>query len=182
MIGWTVWITGLPGSGKSTIALSLKRRLEDMDVKVYVLSIDVLRRVATPKPKYNEEEREVVYGALAFTAYVLTLNGVNVIIDATGNRRRYREKARNLIEGFFEIYVKCPLEVCMERERSRVDLHGAPRKIYDKAKSGGSRTVPGVGVAYEEPINPEVTVESNLLSPQESAERIVKNLKDKGLI
>lgn len=180
--GWAVWVTGLPGSGKSTLAYALKERLEASGLRVYVLSIDELRRTATPRPSYSEEEREIVYGALAYTAYALTVNGVNVIIDATGNRRRFREKARKLIERFIEVYVKCPLELCVGRERSRVKLRGAPRGIYDKAEKGESRTVPGMGAAYEEPLNPDVTVESNRLSPEEEVERVIKTLKEKGFI
>jgi len=180
--GWAVWVTGLPGSGKSTLAYALKKKLKALGLKVYVLSIDGLRRTATPRPSYSEEEREIVYGALAYTAYALTVNGVNVIIDATGNRRRFREKARKLIKRFLEVYVKCPLELCVERERSRVTLRGAPKGIYEKAKRGESRTVPGMGAVYEEPLNPEVTVESNQVSPEEGVERVVKTLKEKNFI
>ena len=182
MFGWAVWVTGLPGSGKSTIAYALKGKLEDMGVTAYVLSMDELRRIATPNPRYSEEEREIVYGALAYAAYALTLNGVNVIIDATGNMRKFRDKARNLIRDFLEVYVKCPLKVCVERERSRVELHGAPWRIYDKADRRESSTVPGIGAAYEEPPNPEAVVESEQLSPEGSADRVIKTLKDSALI
>jgi len=172
--GWCVWITGLPGSGKSTIANYLIKKLAKNKIKAQILSIDSLRKVATPKPSYTEEEREIVYGILVFIAKLLTKNGINVIIDATGNLRKFRDKARKSIKNFMEVYVKCPLEVCIKRESKRNKTFGAPKNIYEKAFSGKSSTVPGLGAPYEEPLNPEVIVESNKLSPNECAEMIFK--------
>ncbi|MGC8960832.1 MAG: adenylyl-sulfate kinase [Candidatus Bathyarchaeia archaeon] len=178
-MAWTVWITGLPGSGKSTIAEALSEILRREGVKFDVLRMDELRRVVTPNPTYSEEEREIVYAALTYTALALNRNGVNVVIDATGNRRRYREKARNLIPAFMEAYVKCPIELCMKREGSRRRRWGAPEAIYDKGFRGVSGTVPGLGVPYEEPLNPEVTVDSSRLKPSESAQVIYKAMREK---
>lgn len=178
--GWCVWVTGLPGSGKTTIAKELSRALEEEGVRVQVVSSDMLRKVMTPSPKYTEEEREMVYGALVFAAKLLTENGVNVIIDATGNRQRYRELARREIQGFMEAYVKCPLEVCIKRESRRTNDEYAPRGVYRKAFAGESKTVPGIGVPYEEPLSPEVVVASDKLSPKECAERIMQAIRRKG--
>ncbi|MEM3507053.1 MAG: adenylyl-sulfate kinase [Candidatus Bathyarchaeia archaeon] len=172
--GWCAWITGLPGSGKSTIANYLIEKLNKNNIKVQLLSIDSLRKVATPKPSYTDEEREIVYGILVFIAKILTENGINVVIDATGNLRKFRDNARINIEKFIEVYVKCPLEICIERESKRVKTFGAPKNIYKKALSKESLTVPGLGAPYEEPLNPEVIVESNRLSPNECAEIIFK--------
>ena len=140
-MGWCIWITGLPGSGKSTIARKLKQKLDYLNVKSYIISSDALRKIATPKPKYTEEEREIIYGALVYAAKVLVENGINVIIDATGNRRRYREKARNTINRFMEVYLKCPLSICIERERKRLETYMAPRRIYEKAFTGESKKI-----------------------------------------
>lgn len=173
--GWCVWITGLPGSGKSTVAHLLAEKLKSMNIHAYVLSSDALRKVITPNPKYTEEERDIVYGALVYIAKILTDNGVNVIIDATGNRRRYRDQARREIQKFMEAYLRCPLEVCIEREAKRgMDAYGAPKEIYAKALKGESKTVPGLGAPYEEPENPDVTVDSDKLSPEECVERILR--------
>ncbi len=177
MNGWAIWVTGLPGSGKSTITAALELGLRAKNVSFQLLSIDMLRKIVTPTPTYSENERDIVYGSLVFTAYLLTLNGINVIIDATGNRRRYREQARHLIKRFSEVYVKCPLDLCMERERKRKKKHGAPKKIYEKGLMKLSVTVPGLGVPYEEPINPEVIIESNLITPENASKKIIQMLK-----
>lgn len=185
-IGWCVWITGLPGSGKSTIAHLLVNKLKLMGIHAQIISSDALRKIITPNPQYNEEERDIVYGALVYIAKLLTDNGVNVIIDATGNRRKYRDHARQVISRFMEVYVKCPLKVCIEREKKRgIDFYGAPKDIYAKAFKGESKTVPGLGVPYEEPLNPEIIVETDKLSPEECVEKIlgiiVKNLERSSL-
>jgi len=134
----------------------------------------MVREVLTPQPRYSEEERNIVYGTLVFVAKLLTQNNVNVIIDATGNRRRYRDAARRSIRRFAEVYLKCPLEVCMRREARRKRRFGAPSKIYLKGKTGASKTVPGLGAPYEEPFSPELTLDASQLGPVECARRIVE--------
>ncbi|MBS7247506.1 MAG: adenylyl-sulfate kinase [Candidatus Jordarchaeales archaeon] len=178
-MAWTVWLFGLPGSGKSTIARELQGLLAERDIKSQILSTDLLRKVVTPNPTYSEEEREIVYGVLVFIARLLNDNGINVIIDATANRKAYREKGRKEIENILFVYVKCPLEVCMRREATRKETYGAPRKIYEKGLSGESRTVPGLGVPFEEPENPDVIVESDKLSPKECALKIFNNIMNR---
>jgi len=179
--GWCVWVTGLPGSGKSSIAQALLSKLNEHGIQAQILSSDMLRRVVTPAPRYTEEERDMVYGAILFAAKLLTQNGVNVIIDATANRRRYRDQARKEIPRFMEAYLRCPMEVCVQRESRRREEGAfyAPRDIYKKAFTGESATVPGAGVPYEEPLNPEVTVDSDKLSPEQSAQKIYEALKER---
>lgn len=92
--GWCVWTTVFPGRGKSTIAHWLLRMLKKQVIRAQIVSSDMLIKVVTPKPTYSEEERDMVYKAIVFVSKLLTQNGVNVIIDATGNRRRYRDEAR----------------------------------------------------------------------------------------
>ncbi len=166
-----VWITGLPGSGKSTIAQMIKDRHPDW----VVLRMDELRKVVTPEPTYSESEREIVYRCLVYTAKLLTELGHNVLIDATGNMRRWRDLARDLIPDFAEVYLRCSSKECSIREAKRKQTYGAPKDIYDKAKAGWP--VPGVNVPYEEPVNPEVTVNTEEVSPEEAVEAIEKALK-----
>jgi adenylylsulfate kinase len=171
--GWCVWVTGLPGSGKSVVSKALLNLLEKEGIHAQLLSSDSLRRVMTPKPKYNLDERDAVYATLVYVAKLLTKNGVNVVIDATGNLRRYRENARAQIPKFIEAYLECPLEICMRRESKRTETHLAPKKIYEKALKGKAPTVPGIGQPYEEPLNPEVRVDAARLSPEECAKKIM---------
>jgi adenylylsulfate kinase len=156
----------------------LLEKLKFFDVHAQIVSVDMIRRYATPHPTYSEEERAIVYGALVFTAKMLTENGVNVIIDATGNRRSFREQARQSMPRFMEAYLECPLEVCMRRETKRKTTHLAPPDIYRKAKEGETSTVPGVGVPYEKPQDPRVKVDSWRLSAEECAEKILNAIEE----
>lgn len=170
--GWCIWITGLPGCGKSTIAEALLKKLEEKGIHAQLLSSDMLRKVVTPKPTYSQEERDIVYATIVFVAKLLTQNNVNIVIDATGNLRHYRDQARKEIPKFIEAYVQCPLEICIERETKRKDTHHAPKRIYKRAHEGKAPTVPGLGAPYEPPLHPEVTVDSSKLSPEECAQKI----------
>ncbi len=175
---WCVWVTGLPGSGKSVVANALREELQRHNIEAQILSSDALRKAVTPEPTYTEEERDMFYNALVLVAQHLTENGINVIIDATGNRRRYRQIARRKIRHFIEAYLKCPLEVCMEREAKRGKRFQAPKDIYKRAARGEAPTVPGLGAPYEEPIHPHVIVDSEKLSPEECAQDIYKKLAE----
>ena len=168
---WVIWITGLPGSGKSTVALAVKEKFPD----AVILNMDKLRKIVTPQPTYSDEEREYVYRAIVFTAKTLYELGHNVIIDATGNKKSWRELARKLIPDFFEVYLKCPIELCMEREKTRVDTHSAPTRIYEKGKKGSP--VPGINIPYEESDKPEIIINTEKEPPDMAAEKIVKMLK-----
>jgi len=179
-MSFCLWLTGLPGSGKSTILNELSQMLSESGIEAVTLSLDRLRKVITPEPKYTDEERALVYRSLVLMAQLLIEQGEkNVIIDATGNRREFRHLARGLIQEFAEIYVKCPLEICMAREGAR---RGQPvqEELYRKATEGKLRgELPGISAPYEEPENPEVLVASDLLSPHESANRIMAYVKSR---
>jgi len=164
---WAIWITGLPGSGKSVIAEKVRAIL-----KVQVLELDEIRKFITPKPSYSDDERDIVYASLVYMAKLLVTSGIPVIIDATANRRRYRDRARAAIRNFAEVYVKCSLDTCMERERDRKAKY-APSGIYKKSNKDGA-TVPGVNVPYEEPLNPEVVVDSEQMDLKACAEKVVE--------
>lgn len=107
--GFAIWVTGLPASGKSTLVSSLKAQLADRGIDAAVLESDVLRRIFTPHPRYDEDERDTFYRQMIFVGELLTQHGVPVIFDATANRRRYRDEARRKIPRFLEVYVDCPL-------------------------------------------------------------------------
>jgi adenylylsulfate kinase len=158
MRGFAIWITGLPGSGKSTFADELKKTHPEF----VVLRMDEFRKTVTPEPTYSESEREIVYRAIVYVAGKLTELGHNVVIDATGNLRRWREFARRVIPRFAEVYLKCPIELCVRREQQRLETHEAPKDIYKKGASGWP--VPGMAAPYEEPLSPEVVIDTGKTS------------------
>ena len=175
---FAIWITGLPGSGKSVISDALKDILNNHKIRTQILRTDELRRIMTPQPKYTDEERGIVYNMLVYVGELLTTNGINVIFDATGNKRRFRTNARNRIKKFMEVYLNCPLDICMKRESSRKKLFGAPKQIYEGAMKGAATTVPGLQVPYEESINPELTLDTNELTPDECAKIIFEKASE----
>ena len=166
----------MPGSGKSVVSEALFKLLNKRGIRSQLLSSDALRKVVTPRPTYSLEERDMVYSTLVYVARLLTQNGVNAIIDATGNLRRYRENAREHIPKFVEVYLKCPLRVCMEREAKRGKTYRAPNQIYARALEGEASTVPGVGQPYEPPLDPEITLDTVKLAPEECAQTIMQKI------
>lgn len=162
MSGLVLWITGLPGSGKSTIADGIKESYPDF----IILRMDELRRIVTPQPSYSEDEREIVYRAIVYMAKMLSKLNHNVIIDATANRRIWRDFARQHIPCYAEIYLKCSLDICRDREIGRTETYSAPKDIYKKGLEGSP--VPGITVPYEEPLNPELIIETDRVSAEES--------------
>jgi len=158
-MGWAIWITGLPGSGKTALAQGVAAALHKRGLPVKVLELDEIRRVVTPEPAYSDAERDIVYRALAYMAKLVTEAGAPVIIDATAPRRVWRDLARRLIPAFAEVQLLCPIEVCREREQHRQAGH-APPAIYARAGQPGA-TVPGVNVPYEEALHPELVLRTH---------------------
>jgi len=170
---FAIWLTGLPASGKSTLARELNGLLVKAGLTLEVLESDTLRRVLTPSPTYAPAERDLFYRALAFYGSRLIAHGVPVIFDATANRREYRDLARQLIPNFVEVAVVCPLEVCQQRDQ---------KGTYRKGKAGKTSTVPGLQEPYEAPLKPEVLVDTTLLSAALAAEQIIKSLHKRGYV
>lgn len=186
MSGWAVWITGLPGSGKTERAKEVLRKLGQQNVKVEYLRMDAIRKILTPKRKYTKEERDHAYRALVLIGKFLTEHGVNVIIDATGHRKVWRELARELIPNFAEVYVKCPLETCVERESERKDnlvVSNLYKKAMERLKTGkkvrGVGQIIGIDVPFEESERPELMIDSHKLSIKESSEKIFQMINHK---
>ena len=172
-MAFIIWFTGLPSAGKTTLGKLLTDYLRGNGVDVEWLDSDELRRVLTPNPKYTAEERDWFYNVLVWLAYRFYRHGVTVVISATGNKREYREKLRNMVDNFVEVYLKCDLKVCIER-----DVKG----VYKLGLTGKSKTVPGLGVAYEEPEDPEIIIETDRYSVEESFNILIEKLRGMGLI
>jgi adenylylsulfate kinase len=162
--GWALWLTGLPAAGKTALARAMWRRLADLRVAVVILDSDELRPILTPTPIYSAAEREQFYGGLVDLAAVLARYGVNVLIAATGNRRAYRLAARDKLALFAEVWVRCPLAVCQARD---------PKGLYARAATGAIRGLPGVDAPYEPPEHPEVVVDTDRHSVDETVDQIL---------
>jgi adenylylsulfate kinase len=143
---FAVWLTGLSGSGKSAIARELVAKLHERGVDAAVLESDVLRTQLTPFANYDEPERDFFYGVLAALGKLVCDAGRPVLFDATANRRRYRDAARQAIVRFAEVHVDTPLEVCIARN---------PKGLYNDPSL---HALPGVQAAYEPPLLPELVV------------------------
>jgi adenylylsulfate kinase len=166
---FAVWITGLPASGKSTIAAKLVDQLLDRGVDAAVLESDELRKILTPHPRYDPDERDLFYRQMVYVGALLTQHGVPVIFDATANRRLHRCWARQQIPKFVEAYVDCPLAICIARD---------PKGIYRRAREGKAETVPGLQAAYEAPEKPEIILHGDRDAPEDEARRIITKLVD----
>jgi len=186
---WAIWLTGLPGSGKSSIARALFEKLanENSELMIVPLQMDQIRKQLVPKPKYTQEERDLVYKKLAEMTKEKVDQGICVIIDATANKKEYRDFARSQIPEFYEVYIKCNLETAIERESKRTD-HPAVARMYERAlkrlkgetveqDTGDLGQVIGIDVPYEDPENPELTIDSENTTPEEAAEQIIDLLK-----
>jgi protein-L-isoaspartate(D-aspartate) O-methyltransferase len=157
-MSWAVWITGLPGSGKSVIARAVAEQLRAEGHPVTLLEMDVVRRVLTPTPTYSDLERDAVYRAFVYIGACLVERGRPVIFDATAHRRAWRELARATIKNFAEVQLHCPLAVCRLREADR-PRGNAPVGIYARSAQAGAR-VPGVNVDYEFARAPELDIDT----------------------
>ena len=170
--GFAVWLTGLPASGKSTLAVHLADTLRQREIRVQVLDSDELREILTPQPTYSSEERQWFYKTLVYIGSLLTRHSVNVIIAGTAHRREYREEAGRVFERFIEIYVRCPLDVCIKRDS---------KGIYKEAMAGKASSVPGVQVLYEAPDSPDIVVDTQEKSAWECVGQIMDYLENKVL-
>jgi len=168
---FAVWITGLPASGKSTIAAALKARLAAQGVEVTVLESDELRKVFANQHGYGVEDRDSFYRQMAYMGGILLEHGVPVIFDATANRRVFRDRVRAEVPRFLEVYLDVPLATCMQRD---------PKGIYRSAANGDASNVPGLQEPYEPPQAPDLVVHG--ANPDSDARQIVEKLIEKGFL
>lgn len=169
--GFTIWFTGLPSSGKSTLAEALAKRLLQTGLKVECLDGDVIRSSLTSDLGFSREDRDRNIEIATFLAKILTRNGIVVITSFVSPYREKRLHARKEIGSFVEVYIKCPIEECMRR-----DVKG----LYKKALQGEIKDFTGISHPYEEPEHPEIVVETDKQSSQESVDAIMCGLKSLG--
>lgn len=169
--GFVVWMTGLPGSGKTTLAVILEEILErDFDrYVVEVLDGDEFRKGISRDLGLSKEDREEHARRVSFVAKLLAKNGVIGVVALISPYRKSREDAREVVgrDRFVEVYVKASLETCERRD---------PKGLYKKARSGEITNMTGIQDPYEEPLSPDITVETEAASAPDTAREIVNKL------
>lgn len=148
MSGVVVWLTGLPSSGKSTLAERTAEQLREQGRACCVLDGDAVRASLVPRPGYDDEARDDFYATLARLAALLAGQGLAVLVPATANRRLFRERARKLAPRYIEVHVATPATACMERDAKGLYAQSRQGKLTDD--------LPGAGAPYEPPREPDV--------------------------
>ena len=173
--GCTVWLTGLSGSGKSTVAHEVERRLMNRGTHSFVLDGDNIRNGLNGDLGFSEEDRRENIRRIGEVARLFTEAGMVVITAFISPFKGDRDRARNLFEigEFFEIFVRCPLELCESRD---------PKGLYAQARSGELRDFTGIDSPYENPENPELVLDTGTMSVKDCAEEIVGLLEKSGVI
>lgn len=169
--GFTVWLTGLPCSGKSTIATQLVEHLRANGRKVEVLDGDIVREHLSKGLGFSRTDRDTNVLRIGFVAQLLSRNGVAVVVAAVSPYASTRELVRQQIPGFVEVFVECPLEECERR-----DVKG----MYAKARAGSIGAFTGVDDPYEPPIRPDVTVRTREEAVDESLRKVLDKLAELG--
>ncbi len=171
--GFTIWFTGLSGSGKSTLSEVIEHHLKALGRNVEVLDGDIVRTHLSKGLGFSREDRDTNIKRIGFVCGLLTRNGVVCISAAIAPYREARDWARKEIGNFVEVYVKCPLEVCRQR-----DVKG----LYKLVDEGKIKNFTGVDDPYEEPVHPELIVETDKETVEESVARIFARLTQLGYL
>ena len=166
--GFTLWFTGLSGSGKTTISEIVERELRDRERPVEVLDGDIVRTNLSKGLSFSRDDRNVNVLRIGFVANLLTRNGVGVIVSAISPYKEARDQVRRRIVDFVEVFVDAPLEVCAER-----DVKG----LYKKAFAGEIEQFTGVSDPYEPPNAPDLILKTDEETPEESARRVIEKLE-----
>jgi adenylylsulfate kinase len=169
--GVVIWLTGLPGSGKTTIGRILASKLAENGVKVELFDGDEVRKQLSADLGFSKKDRELHAKRVVYVAKILSRNGINSIVTLISPYRSLRAFAREELGSFVEIYVKCSVDECIRRD---------PKGLYMKALSGEIRDLTGIQDPYEEPENPEIVVNTEFEKPEESANIILSKLNAMG--
>lgn len=167
--GLVLWFTGLSGSGKSTIAVEVEKQLYEQGYATYLLDGDNVRHGLNSNLGFSDEDREENLRRIREVAALFKDAGLITLVSFISPFRKSREEARKLIgeENFIEIYIKADIETCSKRD---------PKGLYEKALKGEIPEFTGISSPYEEPENPEILVDTRVLSIDESVAGIVEKI------
>ena len=171
--GVTIWFTGLPCSGKTTLAKAVREELERRGYYVESLDGDVTRKYLSKGLGFSKEDRDENIRRVGFVCSLLTKAGAIVTAAFVSPYEAIRQEIREQIKDFVLVYVRCPVEVCIER-----DVKG----MYKKALAGEIKNFTGISDPYEEPENPEVIVDTDKETIEESASKVIRKLEEMGYI
>jgi adenylylsulfate kinase len=171
--GAVIWFTGLAGSGKSTIASVVEAMLRERGLPTENLDADEVRQNLSPNLGFSLEARDENTKRLAWMGKMLSRHGVNVVIAAVATLQRFRDRAREMCPHFVEVFVKCPLEVCQERD---------PKGLYARRARGEINDVDGIDIPYEEPVKAEVVMDTSTTDVEACAKMVVAKLEELGYI
>ena len=172
--GFVVWFEGLSGSGKTTLSRSTAAQLRALGWKVEVLDGDEMRRVFSPDLGFSRRDREAHARRVSYMAHLLARNGVAAMVAMITPYETSRQAARSEVGlRFEEVYLQCPLEVCRQRD---------PKGIYRRNEEGSVHQLTGIDDPFEEPLNPELTVDTAATTVDQATRRIVDHLRARGLI
>lgn len=171
--GFTIWFTGLSGAGKSTLSEAIEQRMKARGRNIEILDGDIVRTHLSKGLGFSREDRDTNIKRIAFVCGLLTRNGVICISAAIAPYREAREWARKEVGNFVEVYVKCPIDVCRQR-----DVKG----LYKLVDEGKIKGFTGVDDPYEEPEHPELVVETDKETIEESVARIFAKLEELGYL
>lgn len=171
--GVTLWFTGLSGSGKTTVALEVEKRLRQRGCRVERLDGDVVREHLTRDLGFSRADRDENIRRNSFVAALLTRNGIITLCCFISPYRKARQAARELIGDFVEVYVNAPLEVCEQRD---------VKSLYAKARNGEIPEFTGVSDPYEAPETPEIELRTDVETVEQSAEKVIAHLEQMGII
>jgi len=166
--GVTVWMTGLPASGKTTIALEVERRLREMGRNVEILDGDEVRKGLSSDLGFSKEDRQRHAKRVTYVAKVLTRNGVIVLVGLISPFRAFRQNAREEIGEFIEVFVDTSLDECIERD---------PKGLYKLALEGKIKDLTGLQDPYESPEDPELVIPTEDVSVEEAADMVMDQLR-----
>jgi adenylylsulfate kinase len=172
--GVTIWFTGLSGSGKSTVADRLKEKLNEMGIKrVERLDGDILRKSLCKDLGFTKEDRDINIERVIFLSKILTRNDVIVITSFISPYRKLRNQGRKEIGNFIEVFVKCPIDICIKRD---------PKGLYKKALNNEIQNFTGISDPYEEPENPELILNTDKETIEESVDKVLEKMMQLGYI